>query len=100
MLILSAQIFGVVSPPPVWKECRGLSCKSFVLTKMFLSVVQLYTSAINEDDTKDDYFSNRAQAYIKLEDFAGEYNQALFRRMPLSQVVCSMTFYSPIFFSC
>ena len=33
---------------------------------------QFYNQAIVEDQTKDEYYSNRAQAYIKLESYIGE----------------------------
>ncbi len=40
---------------------------------MYMVALQLYTEAIEADGNKDDLFANRAQAYIKLEIFAGQY---------------------------
>ena len=36
---------------------------------------QLYTDAIKADDTKDEFYVNRAQVFLKLERYEGTVNQ-------------------------
>ena len=37
-----------------------------------INIFQLYTKAIETDKSKDDFYCNRAQAYIKVEKFKGK----------------------------